>query len=81
LGQVPYPGYFEISESKFRPYKVSKGKKLLLNDDFIENRDFRIDTYGEKKGLSVARFLAQQRKKQISPSSSQSLMLKGGSFD
>ncbi len=46
---------------KFRP-KIRKGKKVGVKHTFIEKSRFAIDSVGEKKKLSVKRFLAQQRK-------------------
>jgi hypothetical protein len=46
--------YFEVNKNKFRPYKIRKGKKKGLTNQFIEVRKHRIDTRGEKMGLKLA---------------------------
>ncbi len=58
-------GYFSQTQKKYRAFKIQKGKKKPLVNDFIERRRSRIDTRGEKKGLSVARALATIRPKRV----------------
>jgi hypothetical protein len=53
--------YFERNRPKFRKFQRTKGVKRPLVDRFIERRANRIDTVGEVRGLSVARFLKQRR--------------------
>ena len=47
--------YFNVNSNKFRPYKIVKGKKKKMANQFIEVRSKRIDSRGEKMGLSVAK--------------------------
>ncbi len=54
--------YWEINRSKFRNFKIQQGQFKPLKNAFIEKTDFAIDSPGEVQQLSVARFLAQQRK-------------------
>ena len=68
-GKVKKPGvlrkseknYFNRAGYKLRPVKIRRGRKFLLKDKYIEKRKFGIDTKGEKSGLSIAKFLKQQR--------------------
>lgn len=65
--------YFKRAGFKLREFKVRKGRKFALKRKYIEKRKFTIDTRGEKKGLSLARFLKRRRggrsiKRKISPS-------------
>jgi hypothetical protein len=53
--------YFTNKNKKFRGFTVRKGKKYAIINKAIERKKFRIDTKGEKKGLSVARFLKRKR--------------------
>ena len=52
--------YFTINQNKFRPYKIRQGTKVPLRETFIEKTSFGIDTRGEKQGLSLAKWKAQQ---------------------
>ena len=54
--------YFRRNRDKFRTFMIRKGKRIQLKDKFIEKRGKRLDTRGEVKQITVARFLAQQRK-------------------
>lgn len=54
--------YFNRAGYKLREYKVKKGRKFALKNKYLEKRRFGIDTRGEKSGLSIAKFLEQQRK-------------------
>ena len=54
-------GYFLRTKKKYRGYRIQKGKRITLKDKQIEKRGPpRIDTRGEKRGLTLAR-LASQR--------------------
>ena len=55
--------YFSKNKNKFRPYKIRKGKAKKLHNEFIEKRDggFRLDTLGEKQGLSLAKLKKQMK--------------------
>lgn len=57
----PSKGYFNITQKKFRDYKIRKGKKIPMDNQWIEKRGVaRIDTLGEKKGLKLAKLIKQQ---------------------
>ena len=62
-------GYFSKNKNKFRNVKIRKGKKFKLTNTFIEKRGKRIDTRGEKKGLSIRRLITrrQRPKRKITP--------------
>ncbi|KKN69583.1 hypothetical protein LCGC14_0438860 [marine sediment metagenome] len=60
-------GYFSRTRKKYRTFKIVKGRRIPLKNEIIELRGKRIDTRGEKKGLSVARSLAKLRKLKPSP--------------
>ncbi len=54
-------GYFTRTKKKYRPFKIRKGRRITLVDKRIEKRGKpRIDTRGEKRGLTLAR-LAKQK--------------------
>ena len=54
--------YFAYNKEKFRDYKIKKGKKIPQKNLWIEKKgQARIDSAGEKQGLTLAKFL---RKKQ-----------------
>lgn len=55
-------GYFTLTKQKFREYKIIKGQKKILTYTLIEKRKYGIDTPGEKKGLSLYRYLARLKK-------------------
>jgi hypothetical protein len=46
---------------KFRPYKKVKGKKVGLQNVWIEKKKYAIDTPSEKRGLSIAKLSKQMR--------------------
>ena len=46
-------------ELKFRDYKINKGKKIPLKDNFIEKRKYRLDTPNEVQTLQKFRKSAQ----------------------
>jgi len=54
--------YWERVSKQFRPYRISKGKRVPLTETFIEKTSFAISTPGEKKGLSLARWFSNRRK-------------------
>ena len=54
--------YFKRAGYKFREHKIKKGRKFLIKPRYIEKTKHSIDTRGEKKGLSLAKFLKQQRR-------------------
>ncbi len=54
-------GRFIRTRKKFRQFRVKRKKKIVLKNKFIEKRGRpRIDTRGEKRGLSIAKFLKQR---------------------
>jgi len=54
--------YFKRSGYKFREYRIKKGRGFLIKPKYIEKTKYGIDTRGEKSGLSIAKYLAQQRR-------------------
>lgn len=54
--------YFNRTKVKYRPYQVKKGKKVALQNKWIEKQGKRADTSGEQKGLTIAKFKAQGRR-------------------
>ena len=52
--------YFEVTQNKYRPYKIKKGKKVQLHNQFIEKRKNRLDQIGEVRGLSLAKYAKQK---------------------
>lgn len=50
-------GYYSKAGYKFREYEVKRGKAYALIMKQIEKRRYGIDTKGEKKGLTLARYL------------------------
>jgi len=44
-----------MRQHKFRPYKIKKGKKVKLQNSFIEKTSYAIDTPTEKSGLNIAK--------------------------
>ncbi len=52
--------YFGVTQRKYRPYKIKKGKKIALHNQFIEKRGSRLDTRGEKKGIKLAKYAKQR---------------------
>jgi hypothetical protein len=55
-------GYFTLTKPKFREYRIVKGQKRILIYTLIEKRKYLIDTQGEKKGLSLYRYLSKLKK-------------------
>ena len=53
--------YYKQNKHKFRDYKIRKGVKIPLKDEFIELKGrHRIDTKGEKEGLTLSKYIKQQ---------------------
>ena len=52
--------YFQKQRRKLRNFKIRKGKKKMLINTYIERTKHAIDTRGEKRQLSLARFAKQQ---------------------
>ena len=55
-----FDNYFGVAKRKYRPYKIKKGKRFELHNQFIEKRGSRIDTRGEVKGLKLAKYAKQK---------------------
>lgn len=53
-------GYFQRNKKKLRNFKTRKGRKKILINSYIERTKHAIDTRGEKRQLSLARFIKQQ---------------------
>ena len=52
--------YFNQTQNKYRPYKIRKGQKVGLVNQFVEKRGSRIDSSGEKRGLKLAQYVKSQ---------------------
>ena len=52
--------YFGVTKNKYRPYKIKKGQKISLANQFIEKKGSRIDSRGEVKGLKLAKYAKDQ---------------------
>lgn len=53
--------YFAYNKKKFRGYKIVKGEKIPMQNKFIEKRGpARIDSRGEKQGLTLAKLIKQK---------------------
>ena len=48
-------GYFSKTKRKYRTVRISRGKRIVLKNKYIEKRKKAIDTKGEKKGLTLAK--------------------------
>jgi len=65
--------YFQRAGYKLREYKIRGGRAFKIAPKYIERTRYGIDTRGEKRGLSIARYLKEQRtgvihhKRKISP--------------
>lgn len=55
--------YASRNKQKFREYKIRSGRILKLKQKYIEKRKYLIDSRGEKKGLTLAKYLAKQKPK------------------
>ena len=54
-------GHFSKTRKKYRTYRIQKGRRITLKDRFIEKRGKpRIDTRGEVRDLSLAKFAKQR---------------------
>ena len=63
--------YFNRQGFKLREVRIKKGRKFKLKNKYIEKVGHAIDSKGERSGLSIAKFIKQQRKK-ASPKRKQS---------
>lgn len=54
--------YFNRRGYKLREYKVKKGKAYKIKPKYIEKTKYGIDTRGEKKGLTIAKYVKQQKR-------------------
>jgi len=55
-------GYYDSTKSKFRNFAIRRGQKIIQQNKWIEKKNKRSDTPGEKRGLSVAQFTSRQSK-------------------
>lgn len=55
LNDIRIANYFNRSKDKFREFRVKRGKRVGTPNIFIEKRNRRIDTLGERQELSIAR--------------------------
>lgn len=56
-------GYFNKIRPKLRAYKVKQKQKLPVRNKWIEKSRYRVDTRGEKRGLTVAKYKVQLGKR------------------
>lgn len=49
--------YFNRAGYKLREYKIRGGRKFIIKPKYIEKRKYGLDTSGEKRQLSIARFI------------------------
>jgi len=56
--------YYQISQQKFRPYKIRAKQKIPLVRQFIEKSHYRLDTPTEVRKINFAKFQAERRKSQ-----------------
>lgn len=63
--QIPSPtlGGFDwaLRQQKFRPYKIRRKAKIQLGNTYIEKTGNAIDTSGEARGLSLAKYIKKRR--------------------
>jgi len=52
--------YFNRAGYKLREFKIKRGRKFGIKPKYIEKTRYGIDSYGEKKGLSILRYLKNQ---------------------
>lgn len=50
-------GYFNKIGKKLRGFKIRRGQRFKVVPKYIEKRKYGIDTKGEKRGLSIARYV------------------------
>ena len=55
-------GYYTKSGYKFREYVINRGKRYNVLLKKVEKRRYGIDTPGEKRGLSLARYLRKLKR-------------------
>ena len=53
-------GYNKNEGYKFRTNRIKRGRRIPLRNTYIEKRKYGIDTRGEKRQLSLARFIRQK---------------------
>ena len=58
--------YYAINQTKFRTFKIRKGKKIPLKNTFIEIKQNRLDTIGEVNKITATRLIAQQPRRKMS---------------
>ncbi len=57
LGKIKNPGYFSQTREKYRDFKISKGKKVKLDNAYFELKGKRLDTRTEVKKIQAAKFI------------------------
>ena len=60
---VDNPGYYQPNKNKFRETAIRKKREIITPNKFIEKKGKRIDTRGEKRGLSIGRYLSYRTAK------------------
>ena len=60
FGSVKRAGYFSQTKPKYRFYKIKKGKRVPLENKFIERTFARIDSSGEKEDLKLSKLIKQE---------------------
>lgn len=61
----PPKNYWDFNKNKFRQFRIKQGRQIPLKNTFIERKNRRLDTQGERLGITTARLLANQRKQQV----------------
>ena len=56
-------GYFNQTQHKYRNFSIFKGQQRPLGNRWIEKRNKRIDTPGEKMGLTLSQSIARRTKR------------------
>jgi len=75
------PFYWESTRHKFRGFKIKKGKRKRMDNKWIENKQYRLDTSSEVDQISVARFMKQERSKKKKQDKSKKRMNKIAGMD
>lgn len=56
-------GFFNSVAKKFRDYVIQKGRAKPIQNTWIEKKGKRADTSGEQRGLTVAKYKSEMKKK------------------
>lgn len=57
LDDSPIGNYWEMNKGKFRDYKVKRGNKFSLMDEYIEKSSSRLDTSSEVDDITLAKLM------------------------